>query len=297
MSDESKIEKPQGCYASGCPLAKIGKGFVLGSGDPTKAKLAISLEAPGKDELGFTVLPPVGFSSRRFLNTLEDGKAELAIRRRDYPEMEEKWLRTGVPTVGMSGHEIFDWVLKGVRREDVFIDNTLRCLPPKRASSDECYPKGDERKQAESCCRQYDRWSLMKPDVAVISLHPASLLRDTTPLTLQATDFQKARDFIAAGHSVVVLAGGKSAKLWLGARENTTFWRGDYMLLADGLPRTRYARAEDVKKTVKVKKLKLTPEEKHARMLEKRAERKRGGRKGIKGTVLDLTIGEVANGK
>jgi uracil-DNA glycosylase len=270
----------------------VGKGFVLGSGDPATAKLAICLEAPGNEELGFTILPPVGFSPRRFLNTTEDGKRELELRRRDYPQLEEKWLRTGAPVVGMSGHQLFDWILKSTRREDVFIDNVLRCLPPKRANSDEHYPKGDERKQSEACCRQWDRFAAMKPDVAVVSLHPASLLRDTTPLELQAKDFQKARDFVSQGHAVVVLAGGKSAKLWLGARENTTFWRGDYALLSDGLPRVKFARADEVKKGKKAKAPKLTPEEKKVRVAEKRAEKKRGKRGFLKGSLLDLGGGE-----
>src|SRR6185312_3263554 len=102
--------KPDYCYESGCPLAvtctcshplsehleeghctrllgeKIcecngfqskGLGFVLGVGDPKKAKLAIVLEAPGKEEISF---PIDGLGAPGIIPP-----GELETRKRDYP--------------------------------------------------------------------------------------------------------------------------------------------------------------------------------------------------------------------
>src|SRR5438874_20354 len=60
----SEATQPNSC--SGCPLYGKAKGFVLGCGDPTKAKYAIILEAPGRDEISFTLRPN---PNRAFLST------------------------------------------------------------------------------------------------------------------------------------------------------------------------------------------------------------------------------------
>lgn len=205
------MARPPQC--EGCPLNKTGRGFVLGSGDPCTAKLAIMLEAPGSTEL--------------------EGKptdAELAIRRRDYPDLPDHNLAAGLPAIGPNGKELDMWALAAVQlhRKDVFLDNVLRCLPPK-GKSGEHYPTGDERRRAEAHCRVYDRWHLYRPTVSIISLHPAAILRDTTPLPLQIHDFRRALEFASAGERSLVLAGGKAAELWLARNGiNVLRLRGSY---------------------------------------------------------------------
>jgi hypothetical protein len=391
-------DKPDWCYESGCPLAHIGKRFVLGSGDPTHASVAVGLEAPGGDEIVYDLLDPEPGG----VFTPEECAAEIAVRRRDYPNLPRRFLTRGVALVGKSAFELMQWALPpvGLKRRDLFIDNTLRCLPPRNGDSN--YPKGAVRKRAEACCRHYDRWdkrdgillhcnrcgrkiavyeeedllSLQKrflatgevrerskttsekillsgmsnvahnisseletrnkeekpepetagiqiqgnrqiclhqnkarlsrgtprnngrssgpkiapnregasqercetrqsetksstsrdesslwrgalsvlseafcnqveckcgggfsssefsggfgPDVSIVSLHPAGIVREPTALWLQVKNFEKARDFAKRGLKVLVLAGGKAAKWWMGYAENVTKWQGHY---------------------------------------------------------------------
>jgi uracil-DNA glycosylase len=130
--------------------------------------------------------------------------------------------------VGKAGFELWGWALPpvGLARKDIFIDNTLRCLPPR--NGDSAYPKGAERKRAEAHCRQYDRWNKFNPDIIVETLHPAAIVREPTPLWLQIKDFEKARDFAKRGLKVLVLCGGKAVKWFLGYGDNVTKWRGHY---------------------------------------------------------------------
>lgn len=258
-------DKPEACYESGCPLATKGKRFVLGAGDPTTAKFGLLLEGPGNDEVTFRLRAEPG---RKFYETQEACDKELALRRRDYPEIPERFLRLGVCVVGRSGSELVQWGFPaaGLSRADFFIDNTLRCLPPKVGDSH--YPTGNERKRAEACCRQYDRWHLFQPDITVVSLHPAAIVREPTPLWLQIKNFLKAKDFVAQGYKVIVLAGGKAAKWWLGYGENVTKWQGHYEfndLLAQARRDSRiqdYGGVSLEPKARGVKAAKVTPERK-----------------------------------
>lgn len=172
---------------AGCPLHVKGCGFVLGDGDPKAAKIGILLEAPGQEEV-----------------------------------------LVSKPAVGPAGRIMEGWVLAavGLHRKDVFVDNVLRCLPPKGKIGP--YPTGDERKEAEAACRQYDRWDEFKPTVAIVTMHPAAILRETTPLPLVIADMKKAADFARAGERPIVLMGGKPATYWLGQELNVQKWRGHY---------------------------------------------------------------------
>ena len=168
---ESVLTKPQYCYESGCPLAMTGKGFCLGVGNPETARHLMWFEAPGSSEVEYKLN----------LKDPSDAK-EFEHRLAAYPQIEKRLLLTGKPLVGKAG-ALFDfWLLKsvGIKREDVFLDNTLRCLPPKHGDSH--YPTGETRKKAEACCRYYDRWP--KADLAVINLHPAALLQNQRPCRL-----------------------------------------------------------------------------------------------------------------
>lgn len=261
---------------------------MLGTGDPKTAQLAINLEAPGKDEIAFSLFIHPG-EQKRFYATQAEVTRELSIRKRDYPELTRSFIGTGVPIVGMSGHELFDWVARplGIKREELFIDNTLRCLPPKNPKSDVCYPTGEERKAAEKCCRQYDRWGLMKPEVGVVTLHPASILRDVTPLPLQLVDLAKARDFMRAGSKTVVLAGGKSAELFLGhAQSNVTFWRGNYQKLETGRPRLDFVPLSELEASALASgKRARKPKREKGEKTTRRA--KKNDRAFLKGTVFE----------
>lgn len=226
---ESRKDKPAFCYESGCPLAEKGRGFVLGVGDPARAKIAMILEAPGRDEIAFGLTPVDG---REFFSTQAQCSAEIERRRKDYPDVPLSMLTRGVPVVGASGAELNQWAFPaaGLKRDELFIDNTIRCLPPP-SKTGAPYPTGDDRKAAEKACRHYDRLDKFKPDIAVITMHPAGILREVTPLPLQIKDLEKARDFVAAGKRVMVLLGGKAAKAFARFGENVTKVRGAYRWL------------------------------------------------------------------
>lgn len=250
-------DKPTRCFTSGCPLAVFcgcshhldkhpdlghctvvtdnrlcecmafrskGKGFVLGTGNPETAKFAIILEAPGQEELGFPIEGP---GAPGIIPT-----DELARRKRDYPDVEERFLSRGAAIVGRSGSLVNKWALPktGTLRTEIFVDNTLRCLSPKNKKG-EWYPTGAERNQAESCCRQWDRVQKFGPQVLEVTVHPASLLREVNPLPLFNKDVEKAASFARQGYKTVLLMGGKAAEAFMGHAANVTRWRGHYEVL------------------------------------------------------------------
>ena len=256
-NDVGQNEKMEGCQSHhplgcrGCPLDKVGKGFVLGAGDPERAKYAIILEAPGRDEVSFQLTPN---PNRSFLQTKEECEKEYQIRKRDYPWAEARWLRTGVPVVGQTGLALQFWIWPkvGIRRSDCYIDNTIRCLPPKSKSGG-AYPTGDTKKAAEFFCRQYDRIDKFRPDTVVFSLHPAGILREITPLPLAVKDFEKVRDFTVAGRRVLTLLGGKATAAFARYGSNVTRWRGHYAQLAKDWSETYKQQFAYRKKEKKVK--------------------------------------------
>src|SRR5581483_3704562 len=253
-------DKPDSCYSMRCPLAVTckcghemelhpdesacthrdektgvicdcniftskGRGFVLGTGDPKTAKYMLNLEAPGRDEIAFSLNP---VSGRSFMSTPNEVNAELARRRAAYPGVHERFLRLGAPIVGPTGVALEMWVFPkvGMNRNALFIDNTIRCLPPKGAKGS--YPTGEDKKAAEKACRHYDRIEQFKPDTVVATLHPAGILREITPLPLLIKDFERVRDFTQTGKRVLALLGGKAVSAFLRYGENVTKWRGHY---------------------------------------------------------------------
>jgi uracil-DNA glycosylase len=256
VSDYSN-HHPAGC--SGCSLNELGRGFVLGCNDPTKARYMCVLEAPGKEELSFGLNPN---PKRSFLSTQAECNQELATRKRDYPELTNGHIRYGVPVVGATGLALIYWIWKkvGISRDEVFLDNTLRCLPPK-AKSGAAYPTGEAKKIAEQHCRQYDRIYLFKPDTVVLTIHPASILREATPLPLCIKDWEKVRDFTIQGRRVLVLVGGKAAQAFLGYAGNSTRWRGHYATLESNWHETYKAQFDFSRKQKKTKKIVERPSE------------------------------------
>ena len=224
-------DKPQHCYDSGCPLAEKGRGFVLGTGDPRTAKIAIILEAPGRDEIAFPLTMVPG---RRFLSTQTEIDAEVARRKARYPDIDIHLIKRGAPIVGASGSMMNQWVLPavGVKRENLFIDHVIRCQSPKVKNSE--YPTGAERHEAERCCRHYDRLEEFNPGALVGTMLPKSLLVEITPLPLLLKDVEKARDFAQAGFRTILLMGGKAAKAFMRYGENIARWRGSYELTGPG---------------------------------------------------------------
>ena len=153
------------------------------------------------------------------------------------PRQNEALQRT--PLVGMSGDLLFHAFLRplGLERENVILANTLRC----RGEENE-YPDGPTRKKAEQVCRQYDwyhgdqRGNLTAggiadwdPNLFVITLHPAAVLRENAYFFLVRKDFEKAARFMERGYRVCVLCGDKAAALVLPRIEGSggvSYWRG-----------------------------------------------------------------------
>lgn len=234
--------KPSGCGT--CPLNETGKGFCLSQGDPATAQLAICLETPAQEEIGYLVIPPpllpkFGYDltsrQRKVLPTKESGQREMEIRGRLYPNMDASFYQRGVPIVGRTGAAIESWLFAkvGIQRDQIFLTNTLHCLPPK-AKSGATYPIGKTKLQAELECRQYDQGlRVFRPQVIVLTLHPASLFKDIVPLPLVIKDLEKAVSFVRAGHRTLVLMGGHAAEVFLGYGSNVTRWRGHYEVVPD----------------------------------------------------------------
>lgn len=190
----------------------------------------ILLEVPSRDEIVFELKPQAG---RAFLPDKEDCEKEIETRKRDYPELEQRFIKTGVPAVGQTGLALQYWIWPkaGIRRDETFIDHTIRCLPP-RSKSGVAYPTGDTRKAAELHCRRYDRLEAFRPDTVVFSLHPSGFVREITPLPLTIKDFEKVRDFTSQGRRVLALLGGKATQAFVRYGSNCTRWRGHFSKLA-----------------------------------------------------------------
>jgi len=109
--------KPAGCAT--CPLLEKGIGFVPDALVPRPDYVFVG-EAPGKQEVD---------QGKPFV-----GRAGWVLR---------SWLIRAVPAIQLA-----------LERGKVTIANTLRCLPPEIHGR--AYPRGEEKEQAESCCRQYD---------------------------------------------------------------------------------------------------------------------------------------------
>jgi hypothetical protein len=238
------IDKPRYCYTSGCPLAHVGRGFALDYGDHARAKLCIHLEAPGSSEIAHDLLAPT-IKGELWENQAQDSQGELQ-RRQLWNKarglgIAEKFLRKGMALVGKSWVTVNLWILVkfGFKRSDLYITNSLRCLPPVNKQG-EHYPTGDDRKQAEELCRHYDRieeFIHSAPEheaLTMISIHPASLSREITPLRLVLEHFKKARDVIRGGGKVIMLMGGKAVKLRLGMFDTVTKTQGHYEYLKEG---------------------------------------------------------------
>lgn len=209
-----------------CPLYGKSKGFAIGVGDPRTAKLAIVLETPASNEIGWFLNNPAP-------EIIPSPAAELRRRMELYPNVDRNFLVKGVPVVGATGSTLNNWIFPkvGIRRSDVYISNTLMCFPP-RNKQGQNYPIGKEKNVAERMCRQYDAIQLFRPDAIVITFHPAALMREITPLPLVIRDLEKAVSFVRQGLRTLVLMGGRAAEVFLGYGSNVTRWRGHYVLTA-----------------------------------------------------------------
>lgn len=114
------LQKPEGCNL--CPLKDKGVGFVPDKVAKRPRYLFLG-EAPGKNEV-----------------------------------------TAGEPFVGKAGFALKNWLIRAVAhiqlafdKGEITLGNTLRCLPPEIQGR--AYPKGEERVQAEACCRQYDNFT------------------------------------------------------------------------------------------------------------------------------------------
>lgn len=115
-----RTPKPAGCDL--CPLRDKGQGFVPDR-VARKPRILFIGEAPGKNEVA---------ASEPFV-----GKAGFALK---------NWLIRAVSMMQLA------W-----DKGEITLGNTLRCLPPEIQGR--AYPKGEEKLQAEACCRQYDNFA------------------------------------------------------------------------------------------------------------------------------------------
>lgn len=230
-------DKPNYCYTSGCPLADLSKGFGLDWGDPVKARLCLHLEALGKDEIVYDLMRHKTGRELIWEKENELNRAEYQRRLDRFPDLrtEPKFVKQGSALVGMSWLLTRSWLLDkfGLERKDLYITNVLRCFPPK-AKSDQHYPTGKVREQAEEACRHWDQLETFiksapkKEVIAVVSMHPAALAREATPLRLVLENFRKVKAHLDRGGKAIILLGGKAVKLRLGYFDTVTKTQGHY---------------------------------------------------------------------
>jgi uracil-DNA glycosylase len=146
--------------------------------------------------------------------------------------MERQFLLRGVPVVGRTGWKLNSLMERaGIKRTDVFLDNTLRCVSP-RNKLGQMYPTGAAKVQAERHCRVYDRLVDFAPSAVVITMHPATILREATPEPLIEADLRKAQSFVRQGHRVLVLMGAHAIDVFMGSYATTIArWRGHYQVV------------------------------------------------------------------
>lgn len=149
------LKKPSGCDT--CPLRDKGRGFVPDA-ISKKDKIRFIGEAPGKNEVD-----------------------------------------EGSPFVGKAGFVLKSWLIRVVstlqlalERGEVSFANTLRCLPPEIQGRP--YPKGEEKAQAEACCRQYDTPLNTVHTVILLGESPQRATFGTELVAEDASDKAQGRD-------------------------------------------------------------------------------------------------------
>lgn len=225
------IIRPPACTEVGCPQASKGRGFALPSGDPRTARICLLLETPAEKEVEYDLV-----QIERLGGSLPwdvpDIRAELDSRVQLYPDLDSVYLRRGAPVVGPSGVQLFAWALKsaGIQRRDCYVANVLQCYPGKAKDGAVAYPKGEDRKRAESCCAKL-WWRIeeeFKPDVSMINIHPAAIIRSAVAFPVQWHVFVQAKKFVREGARVLVACGGKAAEAWFNYGGNVMKWAGHW---------------------------------------------------------------------
>lgn len=137
----------------------------------------------------------------------------------------------GWPVVGNTGRKLWGEIVEplGYSRDDVFIDNVLRCQPP-RYQGKQTYPTGKDRQAAETACRYWDAaLDLWNPNLLSCTWHPAALFEDHSKERLVAEAVRKAFLHADAGFRPLLLMGEKAAELfapyWSGQMKN---WQGHW---------------------------------------------------------------------
>lgn len=238
------IIRPPSCADSGCPLASKGRGFALPSGDPHTAKICLLLETPDEKEVEYDLTRSDHYMPWDVPDTL----IELERRTQLYPGLDVSYLRRGAPVVGSNGVQLFAWALKsaGIQRRDCYIANVLQCYPGKGKDGNVAYPKGEERKKAESCCSKL--WwridSLFQPTISIINIHPAAIIRNSVAFPVQWHVAVQTKKFVQSGAKVLMACGAKAAEAYLGYGGNTMKWAGHWQVeneLTRRLRRERFA--------------------------------------------------------
>ena len=177
--------KPSGCQA--CKYSTIGSGF-CGDDNPKGKKLMILCSSPTKGEIfeQMAWAGPQGWAyTRMFLDTA------------------------------------------GIPRNEVFVSHVIRCRPPfKRiGGSNDSYPRGADRRNAELTCRQYDdshtyRGDILEggikvfaPDTFLVTFEPEKALEVTAYKRIIQEDIKKAWRLVNAGRRVCVLMGTPAFEL------------------------------------------------------------------------------------
>lgn len=218
----------------------------MGCGNPHTTNIMIVLESPYLEEVNFSVWPPAGPKKRYVLGEVKESQAETKRRRERYPEIEPRLLARGVPVVGRTGF-LFNQMLEaaGIQRDRIFVDNALRCIPPKSKGGAN-WPTGNAKNIAAFACRQYDRIDEFKPTVVVFSIHPSAVLREQTPYLLIVEDLRKVKEFADQGERVLLLMGGNAVDTYFGFFKNVTKSRGHYEFVDEKwlTARTEYLRVK-----------------------------------------------------
>jgi len=189
--------RPDHCRA--CPYGNIGTGFIP-TWAPDNPIAAFLAEAGGEDEI-ITKQPLTGGTGRFFFYICE---------------------KLGLP------------------RAKVLLANVLSCHPPSNN-----YPTGKMRAEAERHCRHYDHLQNMAQvpggiaaypaDVAIMSVHPALVIRSPNLQPVFEKTMEKVVRFIGRGYHPLVILGDKAKEIvYPELYEGITKWVGHYEMLKPG---------------------------------------------------------------
>ena len=136
-----------------------------------------------------------------------------------------------IPLCGATGTQLEERIFKplGLKREDIIIDNLIRCRPHKNN-----FPTGDTARDMIQSCRMWDTIiDLYNPNVIILAFHPTFSLIYTTQAYSAYNAINKALGLKRKGYRPLVAMGQKIMEAFLGGLPGSiTDWDGKHFFVS-----------------------------------------------------------------